>query len=175
MWRFREDLLEDAETGSGTDRFVKWINRRNVRRRQAKHEMRLTSQRILSQDTQDDSIRSRRNERMQDDSLRSGTSERIQRDQGSWLETASSQFLQHQASAQWECLSDAGDVELCARRHSFSDQDDSGSRNVNISFHVLSGDSSLQSTTRSGSMEKLDSYVVDAPSLDDSRRVPVRI
>lgn len=172
----------DADTGTRTDRFVKWINRRNVRRRQTKHEIRVTTQRVLSQDTQDDSMRSSsRNEGgMQDDSLRSGSRyERIPKDQGSWFEsTGSVQFLHpltSQASAQWECLSDAGDIELCARRNSFSDRDDCEIPNFSSTLQVLSGDSSIQSTMRSESMQPLENYDIGKTSLDDNRRVPVTI
>ena len=83
--------------------------------------------------------------------------------------------LTHQPSAQWECLSDAGDMELCATKHSFSDQEDGDSRNVTMSFQVLTGDSFIESTMRSESMQKLEDYVTDTPSLDGNQRVPVHI
>jgi len=98
----REDILDDTKEGTRTDRFVKWINRRNVRRRQAKKEMRSTTERVLNSWSEggDDSFRNERKSRVDRNDSLSNTL---------YLDP-----LMSQPSIQWECLSDAGDMELCA-------------------------------------------------------------
>lgn len=115
---FREDILDDSKDGSRGDRFVKWINRRNVRRRQAKHDVRQTTERVLSLNP--------KNER------KSVSPRNRDKNRSSFLHP-----LTHQASAQWECLSDAGEMELCAMNSTVVEEDDS-SRIMDTSNQVAS-------------------------------------
>jgi hypothetical protein len=107
----REDILDDTKDETRTDRFVKWINRRNVRRQQAKRDVRSTTHRVLnSSKPEGDSSRYGRRTVTSLDSY----------DGFTFLDP-----LTNQPSMQWECLSDGGDMELCAMSGSVLEGEDS--------------------------------------------------
>lgn len=110
----RDDILDDTKDGTRSDRFVKWINRRNVRRRQATREVRLATKRTLNIS---------QSEGGDDSSQRYGGFSSL--DSYDSLRCYVEPLTNPAASMQWECLSDAGDMELCAMNSSVAEGEDS--------------------------------------------------
>ncbi len=149
----RDDILDDSKSGTRTDRLVKWINRRNVRRRHAKKEMRQTTERVLGQPSVDDA----RLKNVQKLVMRSSSC-----DDSSRL----SHPLTHQPSAQWECISDMGEIELCAMNSSVAEGEESFRMDTSTRDKFMpavqesvSGSHSLDETSQSDDAKGVSVYV----------------
>ena len=156
--RDRQDILDGTKDGTRTDRFVKWINRRNVRRRQAKQEVRLTTHRVLnSSQSGGNSVRNERTIPLTDGSYEGDDLD----DPLSQWECISDAF--QPSSSQWECLSDPGDMELCTMSGSMFDIEDSL-----VSQESLRGTLSREELMKARSLPTL----AEALSNDDDMEPP---
>lgn len=141
----REDILDDTKEGTRADRFVKWINRRNVRRRRAKKEIRTTTERVLStlSEESDSAANMDRTPRVLHKNSSAGSS---------YMEPLQTP----RPSMQWECISDAGDMELCVVDSSTTVGDDSLRSNSSVRW-VLSNEELSQARSMPTLAETLSS------------------
>lgn len=95
--------MDDSKSGTATtDRFVKWINRRNVRRRHMQHEISTTTQRVLSGSSRN---------AISQDSLMNDKVESLHSNDD--MDGSSTFSGLNQLSIPWDRLSDVGEMELC--------------------------------------------------------------